>query len=190
MANKIENKEEKKTTTKKTSASATKKTTAKKTTAKKTTPKKTTTKSSTSATKKTTTSKPKTTVKKTTTPKVVKKEEKLDKTIIIENIEHEIEKIVDNKNHQEKIEEQVVAEINNVDVAKLEDAKFEIKKKDKKLLAIGVFISMLGIIALIITLVANRVVDREYISDTGIAIMAITSILIECFGAFILINES
>ena len=48
---------------------------------------------------------------------------------------------------------------------KVENAKFSSKKSDKKLLAVGVIISLLGIIALIITLIANRIVDREFISD-------------------------
>ena len=112
----------------------------------------------------------------------------LEKTIIIENIENEIDKIVENKNNI-KIKEQVIEQINDKKIAKVEDAKFSKKKNDKKLLAVGVIISLLGIIALIITLVANRIVDKEFISDTSISLMAIASILIECFGAFIIINE-
>jgi hypothetical protein len=49
---------------------------------------------------------------------------------------------------------------------------------------------MLGIIALIISLIANRIIDREYISDISIALMVAGSILIEAFGAFIIINET
>ena len=60
----------------------------------------------------------------------------------------------------------------------------------KSLLPIGVIIAILGLIALIISLIANRIVDREYLSDTAITLMLVISIIIETFGAFIIISES
>ena len=115
--------------------------------------------------------------KKTNTTKSNSKTKKinkdLEKTIIIEDIENKINEIVENKN-----------------VAKLENAKYIKNKKNKQLLAIGVVISLLGIIALIITLIANRIVDKNFISDNAIILMVIASILIEIFGAFIIINEA
>ena len=160
----------KKSTTTKTSAkktTTTKSNTSKKTSTTKTTPKKTTTKS----VKKTTTT-------KKSTPKKVEKE--LEKTVLIEDIENKINEIVENKK----------VEVKEENVAKIENAKYTIRKRNKHLLAIGVVISLLGIIALIITLIANRVVDKEFISDNAILMMVIASILIEIFGAFIIINES
>ena len=82
----------------------------------------------------------------------------------------------------------IVEEINNI--TKLEDAKFVKDKKKKSLLPIGIIISILGLVALLISLVANRIIDREFLSDTSITIMLIISIIIEGFGAFIIINES
>jgi len=161
MANKKE--ETKKTSSKKTNT--TKKSTAKKT--------------NNNGVKKTSTSK-KTTTKSTpkkTTPKKVEKE--LEKTVIIEDIENKINDIVENKVIESK-----------QNIAKLENAKYTIRKRNKQLLAIGVLISLLGIIALIITLIANRIVDKQFISDNAIVMMVIASILIEIFGAFIIINES
>lgn len=157
-----------KTSTKKTTSNKT--TTTKKTSTSKTTPKKTTTKNTIS----------KNTTKKST-PKKVEKE--LEKTIIIEDIENKISDIVKNKNVE--VNEEVIE-----NGAKLENAKYRHIKKNKHLLAIGVVISILGIIALIITLIANRIVDKEFISDNTIIIMIFASILIEIFGAFIIINES
>lgn len=197
MANKKEEfkdiKPKKKTTG---SSNSSKRTTTKKNTTSKVS---TTKKASTNTTKKKTTNNSKANTKsvnksnnkktevKKATPKVKKD---LEKTVIIENIENEINKIVENKNDISIIEEQVIENINNIEVAKVEDAKYVNQKRNKKLLAIGVIISLLGIIALIITLIANRIVDREFISDNSIALMVIASILIECFGAFIIINES
>ena len=147
---------------------------------KKTTSKKTTNKSTT--TKKTV----KSPVKKTNTKKVVnnspRKEQvteiKKDKNLNIEVTKYENE------------EKEIIEEINNVNVAKLENAKFSRVKKNKSLLAIGVLISILGLIALLISLVANRIIDREYISDSAINLMLCASLIIEGFGAFIIINET
>mgnify|MGYP003306180506 CR=1 FL=1 len=58
---------------------------------------------------------------------------------------------------------------------------FNKNKSQKRLLVFG---------ALIITLIANRIVDKEFISDNAISLMVVASILIECFGAFIIINEA
>lgn len=170
------NEEAKKTSTKKTST--TKKSTAakKSTTVKSNTPKKTNTTKSTP--KKTTKNVRKTATTKKSTPKKVEKE--LEKTVLIEDIENKINEIVENKK----------VEVKEENVAKIENAKYTIRKRNKHLLAIGVVISLLGIIALIITLIANRVVDKEFISDNAILMMVIASILIEIFGAFIIINES
>lgn len=161
MANKKE--ETKKTSSKKTNT--TKKSTAKKT--------------NNNGVKKTSTSK-KTTTKSTPKKTTIKKVEKeLEKTVIIEDIENKINDIVENKVIESK-----------QNIAKLENAKYTIRKRNKQLLAIGVLISLLGIIALIITLIANRIVDKQFISDNAIVMMVIASILIEIFGAFIIINES
>jgi len=127
--------------------------------------KKTNTKTKSSSAKKTNTTK--------SNSKTKKINKDLEKTIIIEDIENKINEIVENKN-----------------VAKLENAKYIKNKKNKQLLAIGVVISLLGIIALIITLIANRIVDKNFISDNAIILMVIASILIEIFGAFIIINEA
>jgi len=179
MANKKE--EPKKTSVKKSNSNTAKKVSSnstKKTSTKKTpTTKKNTTKSSKTTTKKTSTK----TVNKTTSqnkPAIKKVEKELEKTVIIEDIENKINDIVEKKEEQ------------NTVVAKLENAKYSIKKRNKHLLAVGVVISLLGIIALIITLIANRIVDKEFISDNAIIMMVIASILIEIFGAFIIINES
>ena len=174
------NEEAKKTSTKKTST--TKKSTTTKTSTKKSATAKSNTSKKTSTTKttpkKTTKSVRKTTTTKKSTPKKVEKE--LEKTVLIEDIENKINEIVENKKEEVKEE----------NVAKIENAKYTIRKRNKHLLAIGVVISLLGIIALIITLIANRMVDKEFISDSAIAMMVIASILIEIFGAFIIINES
>lgn len=158
-------------TAKKVSSNSTKKTSTKKTpTTKKNTTSKTTTKKTSTKTVNKTTSQNK--------PAIKKVEKELEKTVIIEDIENKINDIVEKKEEQ------------NTVVAKLENAKYSIKKRNKHLLAVGVVISLLGIIALIITLIANRIVDKEFISDNAIIMMVIASILIEIFGAFIIINES
>lgn len=194
MANK-KNEEVKNTTKKKTTTTANKnnKTTAKKsTTTKSNTTKKNNVKKSTTTTKKSATTK-KSTIKKSNTNKKI-----VDKNVIVEenviNLEEKIEfpdnyvnKDNNNISEQEKDEKIIVEEINNV--TKLENAKY-IKNKKSNLLPIGVVIAILGLIALIISLVANRIVDREYLSDTAITLMLIISIVIETFGAFIIINES
>lgn len=188
-----------KTTNKKTDAK--KNSTTKNTTNKTTTTKKSTVKSSTSkTTTKKTNSKP--AVSKTTTSKkqTVKKdvvkdvksgnkkniETELDKTIMFEKVDN----ILNLDNNINKQEKEVIEEINSVEITKLEEAKFTRKKKNKSLVGIGVFIVILGIIALIISLVANRIIDREFLSDSSITLMMVASIIIEGFGAFIIITES
>lgn len=193
MANK-KNEEVKNTTKKKTTTTANKnnKTTAKKSTSTKSnTTKKNNVKKGT-ATKKSATTKKSTPKKSNTNKKIVDKNVIVEENII--NLEEKIEfpdnyvnKDNNNISEQEKDEKIIVEEINNV--TKLENAKY-IKNKKSNLLPIGVVIAILGLIALIISLVANRIVDREYLSDTAITLMLIISIVIETFGAFIIINES
>lgn len=138
---------------------------------------------------------------KKSTVKTTKKieDKKMPEDVIIEenviNLEEKVEfpnnyvNTEDNNiSNQEKDEKIIVEEINNI--TKLEDAKFVKEKKKRSLLPIGVIISILGLVALFISLVANRIVDREFLSDSSITIMLIISIIIEGFGAFIIINES
>ncbi len=73
---------------------------------------------------------------------------------------------------------------------KIEASKFTIVKKEKKLLFIGIFISILGLIALILSLLANRIIDKEFLSDSIIILMIFISLMIECLGTFIIINET
>lgn len=154
-------------------------------TQKKNTAKKTTSKSNTNKTS----SVKKPTNKKSTTKKVIKKEEE----IVLEKKQEFPDnfKEVDNNNisKQEKDEKEIVEEINNVNSIKVEDSKFK-KVKSKALLPVGIIIAILGLAALIVSLVANRIIDREFMSDTAISIMLVISIIIEAFGAFIIINES
>lgn len=154
-------------------------------TQKKNTAKKTTSKSNTNKTS----SVKKPTNKKSTTKKVIKKEEE----IVLEKKQEFPDnfKEVDNNNIsiQEKDEKEIVEEINNVNSIKVEDSKFK-KVKSKALLPVGIIIAILGLAALIVSLVANRIIDREFMSDTAITIMLVISIIIEAFGAFIIINES
>lgn len=154
-------------------------------TQKKNTAKKITSKSNTNKTSSVT----KPTNKKSTTKKVIKKEEE----IVLEKKQEFPDnfKEVDNNNisKQEKDEKEIVEEINNVNSIKVEDSKFK-KVKSKALLPVGIIIAILGLAALIVSLVANRIIDREFMSDTAITIMLVISIIIEAFGAFIIINES
>ena len=131
--------------------------------------------------------------KKTETKKVPKKDTIIEENII--NLEEKAEfpnNYVDIDNNsiseQEKDEKIIVEEINNI--TKLENAKFIKNNKKRSLLPIGVVIAILGLVALFISLVANRIVDREFLSDNTITLMLIISIVIECFGAFIIIKES
>lgn len=156
-------------------------------TQKKNTAKKTTSKSNTNKTS----SVKKPTNKKSTTKKVIKKEEE----IVLEKKQEfpdNFKEITNNNNiisKQEKDEKEIVEEINNVNSIKVEDSKFK-KVKSKALLPVGIIIAILGLAALIVSLVANRIIDREFMSDTAITIMLVISIIIEAFGAFIIINES
>ena len=125
--------------------------------------------------------------------KIPKKDIILEENII--NLEEKIEfpdnyvNIEDNNiSEQEKDEKIIVEEINNI--TKLENAKYIKSKRKSNLLPIGILIAILGLVALIISLVANRIVDREFLSDNNITLMLIISIMIECFGAFIIIRES
>lgn len=131
--------------------------------------------------------------KKTETKKVPKKDTIIEENII--NLEEKAEfpnNYVDLDNNsiseQEKDEKIIVEEINNI--TKLENAKYIKNNKKRSLLPIGVVIAILGLVALFISLVANRIVDREFLSDNTITLMLIVSIVIECFGAFIIIKES
>lgn len=201
MANK-KNDETKNTTKKKTT---TKSSTAKKTTNNNSLNKKTTNKKNTNTKNikvndgkkidnktKTVTTKKKAT-KKVESKKILKKDIILEENII--NLEEKIEfpdnyvNIGDNNiSEQEKDEKIIVEEINNI--TKLENAKYIKSKRKSNLLPIGILIALLGLVALIISLVANRIVDREFLSDNNITLMLIISIMIECFGAFIIIRES
>ena len=201
MANK-KNEETKNTTKKKTTTNNTAvKKTSKNNTAKKskstisTAPNKNVKKTSASSSTKNTTKKSNNvkSTKKTETKKVPKKDTIVEENII--NLEEKAEfpdNYVDIGNNsiseQEKDEKIIVEEINNI--TKLENAKYVKSKKKNSLLPIGVIIAILGLIALIISLIANRIVDREYLSDTAITLMLVISIIIETFGAFIIISES
>lgn len=139
----------------------------------------------------------KNTSKKNTTTKA-KKTTQVKKDAVVEDVKVkniELAKVLDkdvnnSKDFDNNINKQeIIEEINNSNTTKMEDAKFP-KKKDKKMLAIGIFIVTLGIIALFISLVANRIIDREFLSDNAITLMMVASIIIESFGAFVIINES
>lgn len=201
MANK-KNEESKNTTKKKTTTNNTVvKKTSKNNTAKKskstisTTSNKNVKKTSASSSTKNTTKKNNNvkSTKKTETKKVPKKDTIVEENII--NLEEKAEfpdNYVDIDNNsiseQEKDEKIIVEEINNI--TKLENAKYIKNNKKRSLLPIGVVIAILGLVALFISLVANRIVDREFLSDNTITLMLIVSIVIECFGAFIIIKES
>lgn len=201
MANK-KNEETKNTTKKKTTTNNTAvKKTSKNNTAKKTkstistTSNKNVKKTSASSSTKNTTKKNNNvkSTKKTETKKVPKKDTIVEENII--NLEEKAEfpdNYVDIDNNsiseQEKDEKIIVEEINNI--TKLENAKYIKNNKKRSLLPIGVVIAILGLVALFISLVANRIVDREFLSDNTITLMLIVSIVIECFGAFIIIKES
>ena len=201
MANK-KNDETKNTTKKKTTTNNTAvKKTSKNNTAKKskstisTAPNKNVKKTSASSSTKNTTKKSNNvkSTKKTETKKVPKKDTIVEENII--NLEEKAEfpdNYVDIGNNsiseQEKDEKIIVEEINNI--TKLENAKYIKNNKKRSLLPIGVVIAILGLVALFISLVANRIVDREFLSDNTITLMLIVSIVIECFGAFIIIKES
>ena len=195
MANK---KEEEVKVTKKKNTNSNSKTTKKNTSTKTQTSKKSTNNTQKKNTAKKTTSKSNTnktsnvkkpTNKKSTTKKVINKEEE----IVLEKKQEFPDnfKEIDNNNisKQEKDEKEIVEEINNVNSIKVEDSKFK-KVKSKALLPVGIIIAILGLAALIVSLVANRIIDREFMSDTAITIMLVISIIIEAFGAFIIINES
>ena len=203
MANKKTNEKEsvkktnssKKTTTTKKKTSTSKKSNSSSTVKKTTTnnaKKTTTTKKPSTVKKATTTTKKPSTVKKTTTttnenvkPKEVIKKDVLEKTYILEEQENE-NTILD----QTKKIDIISDEDKNTYSTSLESSKFVKSKKKRSLLPIGIIIIILGLTALIISLIANRIIDREFISDTGIAVMILISIFVEIVGAFIIINES
>ena len=190
MANKKTNEKE---SVKKTNSSKKTTTTKKKTsTSKKSNSSSTVKKTTTNNAKKTTTTKKPSTVKKTTTktnenvkPKEVIKKDVLETTYILEEQENE-NTILD----QTKKIDIISDEDKNTYSTSLESSKFVKSKKKRSLLPIGVIIIILGLTALIISLIANRIIDREFISDTGIAVMILISIFVEIVGAFIIINES
>lgn len=136
-------------------------------------------------TTKTSTAKKEPIKKKSITTKSVKKDDKV-KTTEATNDTTSNDNLFDTTKIL-KIEKKIDDEINSTVV---EDAKFQKNTKRKSLLLVGIFMSLLGLIALIISLIANRIIDREFISDSTISIMIIISILIEIFGAYIIINEA
>lgn len=99
--------------------------------------------------------------------KDIQTEEEKTKTIDVEKIENIINK-----------------------ATKVEDSKFKKNKNKNILLALGIIISIIGIVALFVALIANRIVDRDFLSDTAITLMIVGSIIIEGFGAFIIVSES
>ena len=175
-----ENIEEKKSNTRKktTKNSPTKKITSSKSSSNKTAANKNISKKTTT-TKKNTTKKSSTTTKKSTVKKSTTKPTNRD------TVKPTTKKDIDK---QKEIENKIIENIENI--TKIENAKFQKRKAKKNLIAVGVFVVILGLIALTISLIANRIVDREFLSDTTIAIMVMLSILIEVFGAFIIINEA
>lgn len=184
MSKDSENVKISKSTSKKSTQPKKASTTSKNTTTKKTTNKKSTV-SKNNSVKKTTTTK-KTNVKKSVPKKTTTvNKPKTEKEVVVKEVKVQtpvIEEVVVNNDESNKKE--------NVNVAKVEDAKFTLKKVNKLAIGIGVFISFLGIVALIIALVANRIVDREFISDSQIMIMVVISIIIQIMGASIIIKES
>lgn len=174
--------------TKKASTSS-KKTNNTKTTSKKdgnTTAKKSSVKKSTTNNKKTNNSVSKTKTKKieTNVKKIVEQDIQIIDDKGIEEKVVEVKEIIEEKN------EEIKPNIEENYSTKIENAKFTIRRSNKLAISIGVFISLLGIIALIITLIANRIIDREFISDTEILFMVIISIVIEIMGAAIIIKET
>ena len=167
------------------SKTAKKQTSPKKITVKKSTTNKSNTKKSTSKGN-TTVTKPRTKTIKKDVDKVIEKDIAADEIKIEKKEENIKDKIVE----QDNIEKEIIEEVTNINSAKIENAKFTIRKKNKLAISIGVFVSLLGIIALIITLIANRIIDREFISDTEIIFMVIISIVIEIMGAAIIVKET
>lgn len=146
---------------------------------------------SNTTTKKTTSKK--TSVKKTGQKKQIDKTQtksvniktNRDKDFEIKGVE--LVNVLENDDNIVKKENKFIEEINKVENI---EAPKTIKKNNKKMIFVGIIISLLGIIALFLSLVANRTIDREFLSDTTIILMMVGSILIEVFGAFIIINES
>ena len=114
--------------------------------------------------------------------KRTKKEAVKDDPIVVKEVK--LEKVIGIE------KDESIQENNKFNGAKIENAKYTIKKVNKTAIGIGIFISLLGIIALIIALIANRIVDREFISDSQVIIMVIVSIIIELMGAAIIIKET
>ena len=128
-----------------------------------------------------------------TSAKPVKKKEDINEVLVedIKKIDIEVannEPVAETK--QEIIEKEIIEEISNINNTKLENAKFTVRKRNKFAISIGVFISLLGVVALIITLIANRIIDREFISDFEIIAMVVISIVIEIMGAAIIVKET
>ena len=149
----------------------------------------------TATTKKVDTAKNKTTTKKTTSKKNnTNKSSSNKKNTNKKNLNSvntaDLNKNINKDNfvdEKKELQNKIVENIENI--TKIENAKFN-KRKKKNLVGIGIFVVILGLVALIISLIANRTMDREFISDTAILLMVLISILIEIFGAFIIINES
>lgn len=64
------------------------------------------------------------------------------------------------------------------------------RKKDKKGKFIGYFITCLGLLSLISSLLINRFGDREYFSDMTIIFIMGVSLFALLFGMYILIRET
>lgn len=63
-------------------------------------------------------------------------------------------------------------------------------KKDKKGIIIGIAITILGVLALIASLLINRYVDREYFSDLTIIFIMGVSIFTLILGLVIVVKET
>ena len=73
----------------------------------------------------------------------------------------------------------------------IKKSKFEKKqKKDRKGLIIGIIITILGVLALIASLLINRYVDREYFSDLVIIFIMGVSLFTLIVGLVIVAKES
>lgn len=78
-----------------------------------------------------------------------------------------------------------------IDLKNLLEKSKPIKKKESlRGLIIGYIITGLGIIALIATILINRLVDRAYFSDINILFIMAVSLFTLGFGFYILIKES
>lgn len=97
-----------------------------------------------------------------------------------------------NKNKRQAVTIKVQPqELNLTDLKELlQKSKRIKKKKNNKGKIIGYVISFIGIIALISSLIINRLVDREYFPDITIIFIMGVSILTLLFGFYILTKEA